>query len=78
MPNWKEDQVVRRHNFSEVHPEVNFEFRCETGKWEATYPTGGNGARTVYGSELGEVLDKLEKHFGVGHANDQSELNGVP
>ena len=60
----KEDQVARRFAFCEAHPEVTFEFRHETGKWEATYPTGGNGAQTVYGSELGEVLDKLEERFG--------------
>jgi hypothetical protein len=65
MPyNRTEDQVVRRSKFSQVHPEVNFEFRRETGKWEATFPTGGNGAQTVYGSELGDVLDKLEERFG--------------
>jgi hypothetical protein len=64
MPHsWTEDQVVRRVKFSEAHPEVNFEFRPETGKWEATYPTGGNGTQTVYGSELGNVLDKLEERF---------------
>ncbi len=56
--------MVRRIEFSEAHPEVNFEFRRETGKWEATYPTGENGTLTVYGSELRDVLDKLEKRLG--------------
>jgi len=63
MPRSWTDQVVRRADFSQAHPEVTFEFRRETGRWEATYPTGGNGTQTVYGSELGEVLDKLEEHF---------------
>ncbi len=61
---WTEDQVVRRVKFSEIHPEIDFEFRRETGKWEAAYPTGGNGVQIVYGSELGDVLDKLEERFG--------------
>jgi hypothetical protein len=65
MPrNRTENQVVRRIKFSEAHPEVNFVLRRETGKWEATYPTGGNGARTVYDSDLGDLLDKLEERFG--------------
>jgi hypothetical protein len=59
-----DDQVVRRNVFSHAHPEVTFEFRRETGRWEATYPTGGNGAQTVYGSNLRDVLDKLEERFG--------------
>ncbi len=65
MPhNRTEDQVARRIKFSEAHPEVNFTFRRETGKWEATYPTGGNGAQTVYDSDLGDLLDKLDERFG--------------
>lgn len=64
MPrNRAEDQVVRRNEFSHAHPEVSFEFRRETGKWEAMCPTGGNGVQIVYGSELREVLDKLEERF---------------
>jgi hypothetical protein len=59
-----DDQVVRRNIFSQAHPEVTFEFRRETGRWESTYPTGGNGAQTVHGSELKDVLDKLDEHFG--------------
>jgi hypothetical protein len=59
-----EDQVVRRWDFSEVHPEVTIDFRYETGTWEATYPTGGNGTQTIYSSELQRLLDTLEKHFG--------------
>jgi hypothetical protein len=65
MPrSWTEDQVARRADFSQAHPEVTFQFRQETGHWEATYPAGGNGTKTIYGWELGEVLDKLEEHFG--------------
>jgi hypothetical protein len=66
MPyNRAEDQVARRNRFSEVHPEVHFEFHRDTGKWEAAYPAGGgDGVHTVNGSELGEVLDRLEEHFG--------------
>jgi hypothetical protein len=64
MPhNQTEDQVVRCNKFSQAHPEVNVEFRRETGTWEAAYPTGGNGVQIVYGSELREVLDKLEERF---------------
>jgi hypothetical protein len=59
-----EDQVVRRINFSQAHPEVTFDFRWETGCWEATYPTGGNGVQIVCGSELKDVLDKLEQRLG--------------
>jgi hypothetical protein len=59
-----EDQVIRRNKFSEAHPEVDFVFRPETGAWEAAYPTGGNGVRVVYGWELREVLDKLERCLG--------------
>jgi hypothetical protein len=49
--------------FSQAHPEVTFEFLRETGHWKATYPTAENGTQTVYGSELGDVLDKLEEHL---------------
>jgi hypothetical protein len=59
-----EDQVVRREKFSEAHPEVSIEFRRETWKWEATYVTSGNGTETVYGSELRDLLDTLEKRLG--------------
>jgi hypothetical protein len=60
---WAGDQVARQADFSQAHPEVTFEFRPETGHWEATYPAGANGTQTVHGRELGEVLDKLEKNF---------------
>jgi hypothetical protein len=59
-----EDQVARRADFSKAHPEVAFEFRRETGVWEATYPTGGNGTQTIYDTELRRVLDELEKRLG--------------
>jgi hypothetical protein len=59
-----EDQVARREKFSQAHPEVTFEFRRETWKWEATYPTTGNGTQTVYASELRELLNQLEERFG--------------
>jgi hypothetical protein len=65
MPhNRTEDQVTRRVSFSQAHPEVIFEFRYETGRWEATYPAGENGTRTIYGLELRHVLDELERRFG--------------
>jgi len=60
---WSGDQVARQADFSQAHPEVTFEFRPETGHWEATYPAGANGTQTVHGQELGEVLDKLEENF---------------
>lgn len=64
MPrSWSGDQVARQADFSQAHPEVTFEFRPETGHWEATYPAGANGTQTVHGQELGEVLDKLEENF---------------
>ena len=64
MPSsWSGDQVARQADFSQAHPEVTFEFRPETGHWEATYPAGANGTQTVHGRELGEVLDKLEENF---------------
>jgi hypothetical protein len=64
MPrSWTEDQVVRHMKFNQAHPEVTFEFLRETGHWKATYPTAENGTQTVYGSELGDVLDKLEEHL---------------
>jgi hypothetical protein len=59
-----EDQVARRADFSKAHPEVTFEFRYETGQWEATYPTGGNGTQAIYDTELRRVLDELEKRLG--------------
>jgi hypothetical protein len=59
-----EDQVARRADFSKARPEVTFEFRYETGLWEATYPTGGNGSQTIYDTELRRVLDELEKRLG--------------
>ena len=65
-----EDQVNRRNKFSEAHPEVDFVFRPETGKWEAVYPTGGSGVQIVYGWELKEVLDKLEERFGSEPAKE--------
>jgi hypothetical protein len=61
----REDQVVRHLRFSEAHPEVRIEFRRETWKWEATYPTSGNGTQTVYCSELRDVLDTLEKRLSA-------------
>jgi hypothetical protein len=65
MPHdWTEDQVTRRLNFSRDHPEVSSMFRRETGQWEATFPAGENGARTIYGLELRHALDKLEERFG--------------
>jgi|HubBroStandDraft_4_1064222.scaffolds.fasta_scaffold1212390_1 hypothetical protein len=61
---WRnQDQVVRRAEFSKDHPEVSFNFRCETGIWEATYPADGNGTQTVYRSELRAMLDELEKRL---------------
>jgi hypothetical protein len=63
-PAWRnQDQVVRRTEFSKDHPEVSFEFRYETGIWEATFPAGGSGSHTVYGSELRAVLDELEERL---------------
>jgi hypothetical protein len=59
-----EDQVLRRIHFSKLHPQVNFEFRPETGVWEATFPIGGSGTQTVYASELKDVLNKLEERLG--------------
>jgi hypothetical protein len=61
----REDQVVRREKFSQAHPDVNIEFRRETWHWEASYPTSGNGTQTVYGSELRDVLDTLERRFSA-------------
>jgi len=59
-----EDQVVRLEKFSEAHPEVSIEFRRETWKWEATYPTSGNGTQTVYSSDLRDMLNTLEERLG--------------
>ncbi len=59
-----EDQVVRLEKFSEAHPEVRIEFRRETWKWEATYPTSGNGTQTVYSSDLRDMLNTLEERLG--------------
>jgi hypothetical protein len=59
-----EDQVARRAEFSKAHPGVTVEFRRETGLWEATYPTGGNGTQTIYDTELRRVLDDLEQRLG--------------
>jgi hypothetical protein len=58
------DQVVRRINFSQAHPEVNFLFHRETGRWEAACPANEKGTQRIYGLELEDVLDHLEERFG--------------
>lgn len=63
-PGRKDNPVARRIKLTRAHPEVDFLFRQETGKWEASYPAGRNGIHVVYGSELGDVLDKLEERLG--------------
>ena len=74
MDEMTEDQVVRREKFSQEHPEVSIEFRRETWKWEATYPTSGNGTQTVYCSELREALDTLEQRL----TSDSAEMRPHP
>jgi hypothetical protein len=59
------DQVVRRMQFSQQHPEVTFVFHRETGRWEATYPAAGEGTLSITRAELKDVLDDLERHFGL-------------
>lgn len=57
------DQVVRKREFRERHPEVTFDFDWDTGYHLATWPLPGGGTQPVADRDLGTLLDLLERNW---------------
>jgi hypothetical protein len=58
------DQVVRRAEFSEAHPEVDISYDREARQWNASWPqTGKISPGSIKHFDLRGLLDRLSDIF---------------